>query len=332
LTFVDGNSGEGQAQFTGGIDTKKLGIILLLMAFLTSIASAEYTIKNNLTLDMKQSVSGEGYFMNYKYAKMPNTLGLSGTGNNGVEVMDYSHGSGTIDTESILSTESSDYTNYSVDQSDEYEPDYAEALSCIQLKEDNSMIQSPVVFGVGTGFYASSPLQFNSLLKEKTWLKNRGSATVMHHEVEYAHALDKELEVLAKDFISEEDPSVSMMNISEDMTAGRAHIGMLQGDPDIVSKEDEDENTFIANTAWKKPLVDVDEDYWGTYHIEKLMNLTASVDETEEDDDWLPCCYGGYLTMPEVYQKGSKGFGSDVKGIFDCTCFKAPTIAEFPRL
>ncbi len=331
MTFLEGNSGEGQAQFTGGIDTKKLGMILLLVAFLTSIASAEYTLKNNLTLDIQQSVTGSGYFMNYKYAKMPNTLGLNGTGNNGVEVLDYSHGSGTIDTESMLSTESSDYTNYGVDQSDNYEPDYTEALSCIQLKEDNTMTYSPIALSIGTGFYAASPLQFNSLLKEKTWLKNRGSFTLMHHEVEYAHALDKELEVLAKDFISEEDPSVSMMNISEDMTEGRAHIGLLQGDPDIVSQEDDDENEFIVNTAWKKPLVDVDEDYWGTYHIEKLMNLTASVEEIEEDDDWLPCCSGGYLSMPETYQKGINGFGSDVTGVFDCTCFKAPKGAEFPR-
>jgi hypothetical protein len=329
---LDDTSDEGQAKFAGGRNMNKLCIILLSIVFLASIASAEYTIKNNLTLDIKQSVSGEGYFMTHQYVKMPNTLGLSGTGNNGVEVMDYSHGSGTIDTESTLATESSDYTNYSVDQSDDYEPDYVEALSCIQLKEDNSMIQSPIAFGVGTGFYAASPLQFNSLLKEKTWLKNRGSATLMHHEVEYAHALDKELEILAKDFISEDDPSVSMMNISEDMTAGRAHIGLLQGDPDLVSEEDAGENMFIANTAWKKPLVDVDEDYWGTYHIEKLMNLAASVDETEEDDDWLPCCSGGYLSLPETYRKGSNGFGSDVSGVFDCTCFKAPTQAEFPRL
>jgi len=315
----------------GGIKTKKTVIALLLVAFLTSIASAEYTLKDNLTLEMKQSVSGTGYFMNYKYAKMPNTMGINGTRNNGVEVLDYSHGSGVIDTESILSTETSDYTNYGVAKSDEYEPDYAEALSCIHLKEDNAMTYSPISISMGTGYYAGKPLDFNSLIKEKSWLKNRGSYTLMHHEVEYAHALDKELEILAKDFISEEDPAVSMMNISEDMTEGRAHIGLLQGDPDIVAEEDEDENDFIVNTAWKKPLVDVDEDYWGTYHIEKLMNLTSSEDEVEEDDDWLPCCSGGYLSMPEVYQMGSKGFGSDVKGIFDCTCFKAPATAELPR-
>jgi hypothetical protein len=36
--------------------------------------------------------------------------------------------------------------------------------------------------------------------------------------------------------------------------------------------------------------------------------------------------------MPTNYQKGGKGFGSNVKGVFDCTCFKAPTQAQFPRI
>jgi len=244
--------------------------------------------------------------MTYKYARM------SGTDNNSVEAKDYSHGSGTINVESILSAQNYNKTE-GIDEN--YGHDYTEALSCIQLKEDNAMIYSPRALGVGTGFYAARPLQFNSLLKEKTWLKNRGSATTMQHEVEYAHALDKELDLLVKDFISEDDPSVSMMNISEDVTAGRTHIGILQGDHLDLGDND---------AAWVEPQVYVDEDYWGTYHIEKLMNLTASEDETTEDDDWLPCCSGGYLTMPEAYQKGSKGFGSDVKGIFDCTCTKTP--------
>lgn len=296
------------------------------MALFSGMASAEYITKDNITLDMKQNVTGEGYFMSHKFIRMPNVLGISGTGNNGVEIMDYSHGSGAIDTDSILSATAKNSTN-GVDEN--YGYDYTEALSCIQLKEDNSMIYSPVAVGIGSGYYAKIPLTFNSLIKEKTWLKNRGSATIMHHEVEYAHALDKEIEVLAKDFISEDDPAVSMMNVSEDMTNGRAHIGMLEGDPKAAS-DIANEIAFTAKSAWKSPLIDVDEDYWGTYHIEKLMNLTASVDETVDDDDWLPCCSGGFLTMPEAYQKGSYGFGSDVKGIFDCTCFTPPSRAELP--
>lgn len=312
----------------GGKDTKKLVASLLAIAFLTEIVTvtAEYSTKSNLTLDMKQSVSGEGYFMSYKYVRMPNTLGLPGITSNGVEAKDYSHGSGTVDNEAILSAESSDKKE-GIDE--DYGQDYQEALSCIQLKEDNKMLYSPQAFSFGTGHYAVNPIVYSSLLKEKTWIKNRGSATSMHHEVEYAHGLDKELEIAVKDFISEDDPSVSMMNITEDVSAGRAHIGMLQGDPALVTSEDGDENRLVVRSAWKNPLVELDEDYVGTFHIEKMLNLTASVDTTEEDYDWLPCCTGGWDSMST---KDKDGFGASTNGIFDCTCYKAPEKAQLPRV
>lgn len=243
-----------------------------------------------------------------------------------VEAKDYSHGSGTIESDAILNAQSSDKKE-GIDE--DYGQDYQEALSCIQLKEDSRMLYRPEIFHFGTGYYALNPIRYNSLLKEKTWLKNRGSATSMHHEVEYAHGLDKELEILVKDFISEEDPSVSMMNITEDVSDGRAHIGMLQGDPSLVTAEDEDENKLVVRSAWRNPLVEVDEDYVGTFHIEKMMNLTASTDEVEEDDDWLPCCAGGWDSMST---KDQKGFGASTKGIFDCTCYKVPKEAQFPRV
>ncbi len=82
----------------------------------------------------------------------------------------------------------------------------------------------------------------------------------------------------------------------------------------------------------KNPSIEIDEDYWGTYHIEKNMTIEVPYKKVVTSDDWLPCCFGGYMTMPTYYQKGGKGFGSNVKGVFDCTCFKAPTTAEFPRV
>ena len=81
------------------------------MALFSGMASAEYITKDNITLDMKQNVTGEGYFMSHKFIRMPNVLGISGTGNNGVEIMDYSHGSGAIDTDSILSATAKNSTN-----------------------------------------------------------------------------------------------------------------------------------------------------------------------------------------------------------------------------
>jgi hypothetical protein len=306
--------------WAGGITMKKLVFTLLAVSFLTGMAAAEYSLKNNVTLDMKQSVSGEGYFVTYKHARMPNTMGNAAS--NGVELLDYGHGSGNINLNSVMLAQSSNRSEGAVEDA---AMDYQEALSCIRLKEDNSMVYSPVSIGLGVGYYAAGGLNYNSLLKEKTWLKNRDGSTMMNHEVEYAHALDKDLEARVKSFISQEDPSMTMLSVSEDVTSGKTHIGLLQGDPSVIMAEG-----AIARSAWNKPLAEVDEDFIGSFHIEKMMNLTSSLDETTADDDWLPCCSGGYLDMPPYYQKGSRGFGSDVTGIFDCSCYKVPDKAEFP--
>jgi hypothetical protein len=60
------------------------------------MASGYFETKNNLTLDMKQRVSGEGYFMSYKAVRMPNSMEPLRANYNGVEAKDYSHGSGSI--------------------------------------------------------------------------------------------------------------------------------------------------------------------------------------------------------------------------------------------
>ena len=96
------------------------------------------------------------------------------------------------------------------------------------------MVYAPMRIAVGTGYYAANPVDYSSLLKEKTWVKNYRAGTSMHHEVEYAHALDKDLNVVAKEnFNITYDPetigvSKTQMNVNEDMTDGKAHIGVLQ--------------------------------------------------------------------------------------------------------
>jgi hypothetical protein len=67
-----------------------------------------------------------------------------------------------------------------------------------------------------------------------------------------------------------------------------------------------------------------DERFVGNFDIAKDIRMKSRFDEHETDDDWLPCCFGGYLTMPTYYQKAPKGFGSNVKAIFDCNCWKQP--------
>jgi len=93
----------------------------------------------------------------------------------------------------------------------------------------------------------------------------------------------------------------------------------------------------IANFKWRQ--VDADdkilnageERFVGVYDITKNISMKSRFDKVTKDDDWLPCCSGGYLTMPTYYQTGSKGFGSNVKGVFDCSCYKVPSTAQFQR-
>jgi hypothetical protein len=308
---------------------------LILMAIIGSAAAAyDYSseLKNgieesNSTFSFEQSVQGNGYFMTYMYAKA-----------GAMSMKNYAHGSGSVDNEILMST----YENWH-----QWHPNAEDwndyAMSCIQFKESVAQVYAPMSIAVGTGYYAANPVNYNSLLKEKTWIKNFVAASSIHHEIEYAHAIDKDLEFTAKEKINHTyDPEftsvgVTQFKVNEDVTDGKIHFGVLQGPSEIVLPTG---STSISDpvwwdssvaapdhmiaSAWKNPQIEIDEDYWGTYHIEKNITIEVPYKKITKADDWLPCCFGGYLTMPKYYQATTKGFGSNVKGIFDCTCWKAP--------
>ena len=81
------------------------------------------------------------------------------------------------------------------------------------------------------------------------------------------------------------------------------------GEPEIIS---------VLLVEKSKPLIEIDEVYVGNFHLNKSINLTTSVSDDEEDDDWLPCCNQSIddIMGKNVWYKG-------VKGIFDCTCWEA---------
>lgn len=275
--------------------------------------------ESNTTFNFEQSVQGNGYFMTYMYA---NTGSLA--------FKNYAHGSGSIDNEATLVTQVLNRSTHP------YDTDWNDFdQECIQFKEDVAEVYAPMRIAVGNGYYAANPIDYSSLLKEKTWVKNYIAATSMHHEVEYAHALDKELEVTAKSkFNYTYDPvwegvGYTNMKVVEDVTDGKAHIGVLQGSFTFANGQMHDTWPKAWTTAWKDPAIEIDEDYWGTYHIEKNMTLEVPYKRTETVEDWLPCCFGGWDTMN---YRDQKGFGKSTKGVFDCTCFKAPTQALWPRV
>ena len=97
-----------------------------------------------------------GYFVTYLYAKAGH-----------VAMKNYAHGSGSLNSEATLTYQNLDRSTHDVNS------DYNDfAQDCIQFKEDVSMVYAPMRIAVGNGYYAANPLDYSSLLKEKTWVKN----------------------------------------------------------------------------------------------------------------------------------------------------------------
>ena len=294
-----------------------------------------------LTFNFEQNVSGTGFFDAYKYNHMPDVLGTEGHLFNGVEAKNKAHGSGRLDTDSTIYAESSysnkTWINGAYDEDGEVVEDGEETTSIIEMKEDSKMTYSPLVMGIGSRYYDRNPVALNFLLSEDDMVKNRNALTSLHHQVDRAHGLDKLLDAQAH---AGEDTIDNIMNIEEDLIDGRARFRVLQLEGIPVDEEPEEEESEgdseevqvlgLAMKSWhEKPLIEVDEEYVGTYHIEKKMNLsTYAPDPEEKEDYWLPCCSGGFGDMNFLDARVFKS----AKGIFDCTCFKVPDKAQFPMV
>ena len=300
-----------------------------------------------LNFNFEQNVSGMGFFNAYKYNHMPDVLGTEGHLFNGVEAKDKAHGSGRLDTDSTIYAESSysnkTWINGAYDEDGEVIEDDEGTTSIIELKENSNMTYSPMVMGIGSRYYDHNPVVFNSLLCEDDWIKNRNALTSLHHQVDRAHGLDKLLDAQAH---AGEDTIDNIMNIEEDLIDGRARFEVLQlerilvdeepeekeSEGDLESEEDSEEVQVLglAMKAWHgKPLIEVDEEYVGTYHIAKKLNLSTYAPDPEENEDfWLPCCSGGFDDLNYLDTRVFKS----ARGIFDCTCFRVPDKAQFPMV
>jgi hypothetical protein len=317
----------------GGIDLKKIILASLILVAIVGLSGAQAPVKyvnqvypwpyvaditKNMSFSFDQTVSGTGFYVTYAYVKMGN-----------LAMNNYAHGSGSLASETILTAYHDNRTAHP------WALDWVDKdVNCIQFKEDVQATYTPLKMAVGNGYYAQRghEVDYSTLIKENTWVKNYRAGSSMQHEVEYAHGMDKELEVTAKENSTWiYDPiyngvGYTNMKIKEHVDNGKVHLGVLQADIDNAYAYGGSDLTSIKGpagskgyNAWKYPSIEVDEDYWGTYDIEKNMTLYVPYKSVVIADDWLPCCSGGYLTMPKWYQMGTKGFGSNVKDLFDCT-------------
>ncbi|MDF0589627.1 hypothetical protein P0O15_00320 [Methanotrichaceae archaeon Mx] len=267
---------------------------------------AGYYIKNTQTLE--QDVEGEGYAMVYQKV---NTKTL--------QFKNYMHGSGSMDAAILLSSNQSASSTRLQDQNTlAFGASVTTRNSDISFVEQNEMTYSPMAMVYGTGWYERNPIIYNSKLKERTEAKNYdGSAcsgdslgVSMLHQIEYASAFKKDIAVKLKNEEKSSGHSSSpkdglsstSMRIEEEVIEGAVHVGQ------ILTKLDSKQH------GWKNPLVEIDENYHGTFRIKKEMEISTDCRGSKPREDWLSCCFGGY----EGIHEDDKMWGE--KEVFDSTC------------
>ncbi len=235
-----------------------------------------------------QDVSGDGFTTVHQ---LVNTETL--------QLQNYLHGSGNMDMATLINSGqgSSSYTHFTGTEW----PTTSFHSGSITLSEQNNMSYAPRSFAYGTGYYEQNPVVYNSKLKEKTCGKNYegNMSTSMNHQIEYAQDFVKDVEVSLVRKTHEKN-GLAEMGIDENVTEGAVHIGEL-----VTEK----------GYGWKKPLVEIEENYVGSFNIKKNMKVTVSkAGKTSDTKDWLSCCFGGYGAIDDANKKWGEG------EIFDCTC------------
>jgi hypothetical protein len=308
----------------GGMNTVSTGTItrisaaLLVMLAATAPAWAADNPKGHYKSYehvFEQDVEGQGYSMVYQNV---NTKTL--------QLKNYMHGSGTMDAATLI---------YSNQSSKSYWDQHKDTLvygksndarrGNITFVEQNEMTYAPVAMAYGTGWYEKNPIVYNSKLKERTEGKSYQEGVSMLHQIEYASAFKKdigvELQCIEPAPKPKSDPpspktgthgysgstagsGLARMKIEEEVIEGTVHIGQLFTNPDPK----------VRDHGWKNPLIEIDENYVGTFRITKNMEVCVKKSGASVRKDWLSCCFGGYDGMDDE----DKLWGE--KEIFDCTC------------
>jgi hypothetical protein len=255
-----------------------------------------------------QSVSGNGFYSSHQNI-------VSGN----LHLSNFGCGSGKYNHETKLAA----LNQANNDTTGQY---FSTSERSILFNETTDQVYGASNLNLGSSSFKSGPLSV--LGKEATCIKNYENGTSgisMDALFDSASVLSKDLSAnlywksITSGYINDpnEDYSVEQKGVTGlkvDATfTGEGHIGASE--------------TNNSTRGWdRRPTLLVDEDYLGTFSLSKKMSSEFTFKWTQTGEDWLPCCYGGWDDMRPA---DKKGFGVSTKGIFDCTCYKAPSIAQF---
>ncbi|MEL6037671.1 MAG: hypothetical protein AAGG61_07805, partial [Methanothrix soehngenii] len=171
--------------------------------------------------EMTDDVTGQGFAVEYKSI---NTNNLS--------LLEYYHGSGSVDMADILNSQQKTTSGsyYYLDYDGLMKKASKGANSVVSYTRQYDNVQSPTTFAYGTGWYAANPIEYNSLIKDKTEARSYQESASMHRQVEYAHALkgDIAVDINCTGPTAETDGvGILSMKIDDDVFQGTLHIGEL---------------------------------------------------------------------------------------------------------
>ncbi len=273
--------------------------------------------------EIQDDVEGEGFVIEYKKV---NTNNLS--------LLEYSHGSGSMNFADLLTSEQktthSGNTYFYINKLGEPVETWAGANSVISYTRQTDITQSPVGFAYGTGWYASHPVVYNSLIKDKTVAKSYQEGAMMHHQLEYARAIKGDIAVdlnCTGPTITTDGKGLASMRVDDEVLQGTVQIQQLVAE--ITRDKKKGTLKGLAAEAWRNPQIEVDVNYIGNFHIQKNMKVEKSKARQYDSEDWLPCCFGGFFDLQTYSTKiAFDRLYKSEKGIFDCSC-RNTSIATF---
>ena len=272
---------------------KKLLTIIYVLNALISMGLAlnddelyDKTETVGLRFDSNQTVEGLGIASSYRH------LGS-------LDLVLHSHSSGS----GVFSSESKSLVRN--DDIVEGSPVSFTENKSVGLQEITSNAYSPTKIDY-PGSFRSGPI--SSLWSDSTVLfAGSDNVTVLKASFDHVQAFNKEMTTM-----------ISSASAYEDLTRKSSGSFASSMKLNAVFNGTGKIGAYIGTLSGDHPDVLVDEYYRGTFTISKKMKIGFKATSNEdEDEEWLPCCSGGWS---RINYNDKKSFPVDVNSVFNCTC------------
>ena len=162
----------------------------------------------------------------------------------------------------------------------------------IAFASRDELISSPQNLSLGGGYYSTHPMLMGSGSGSRTEIFNADSATSMSHEIASAKEASREAEYLVQSSgirgpMGKSGFTTTQMRIDETVTDGKVNLGALVGGGE---KGGAGSSSDPRLSAWRDPVIEIDEDYIGTFNISKNLIYNSSYSVRLDRDGWLNCC------------------------------------------